>query len=254
MSGSHPLRDAALALSLLTVVPTGISWPKVGRVAVAGWFPVVGFALGGLAWAATRFVPATFLAEKSYLVAVALVVWFAVVSRFLHHDGLADVADAWWGASTPERRLEIMRDTATGAFGATALALCVVVQVVSLGEVLEARGLWVLLVVPTLARLAATFAAWLGKPAREGGLGRSVMGGPDVFSGGVAALVVSAVLVIGWNAAGLVGIAFVAAGIVASLVIPHLIASRMGGVTGDVMGASVIVVETLLLFSAGVIA
>jgi cobalamin synthase len=66
------------------------------------------------------------------------------------------------------------------------------------------------------------------------------------------ALVVCAILA--WSFGGATGLGLVVLGIILALVVPHLLSARMGGVTGDVMGASVLIVETLLLLTAGVIA
>lgn len=253
MQRPRPLRDAALALSLLTLVPTGMRWPAGVRTGVAGWFPAIGLVLGGIVTGGLLLVPETFLESQPLLAAALVVTVFALLTRFLHHDGLADVADAWWGGATPQRRLEIMSDSATGAFGVTALVLTGALQVTAIGALLSAGALAPLLVAPAVARFAATCAAWLGKPAKDGGLGRSVMGRPDVISAFATFAVLGGATWLGWSVAGVAGLAFLAVGVILALAVPHLIASRMGGVTGDVMGASVLVVETGLYVLAAIV-
>lgn len=247
---THPLRDAGLAVALLTVVPVGVRWPEKGRVDVAGWFPLVGLGLGGLTYGALLLARPYADAGRASLIAALLVAALALVTRFIHHDGLADTADAWWGGATPERRLAIMSDSATGAFGATAVALAVVIHVAAFAALLDGGLLVATLIAPVAGRFAATCAAWLGSPAREGGLGRSVMRRPTVFGLFVAALTLAAVGAVAWMLGGRAALALLTFGLVAALGVPHVIAGRMGGVTGDVMGASVIVVETLVLAAA----
>lgn len=245
------LGDAAKAVSLLTIVPVSAGEWREPRPGVAAWFAFVGLALGATAWAFLYVLAIAGLGARAGLVSAALVVsGWAMLTRFLHWDGLADVADGLWGGATQERRLEIMRDSAIGAFGATAIALVVLVQVGAVASVAMSHRLEILLVVPALGRLAATCGAWLGTPARPDGLARLIIGrpgpGPMVVSAG-AVSVCAAVLYV---SLGLWGVAFSFLGVLCALVVPHLLSSKIGGVTGDIMGASVLVCETILLVVA----
>ncbi len=247
------LSDLRRAVELITVVPAGAQWPGGERTGVAGWFPLVGLGIGALSWGGVHLIEyAGWYGEAAMAFAAVIVAFQAWFTRMLHFDGLGDVADAWWGGASVERRLEIMKDSALGSFGVTAISIVVALQVTSIGDFLSGMHQLPLLLVPALARLAATFSAWLGRPAREGGLGRSVMGRPGAaeIAATVAVIVVCAGA--GWLALGIWGVGFVALGVGAALVVAHLIALRMGGVTGDVMGASVLVVETVLYLIAAI--
>ena len=183
-----------------------------------------------------------------------MVTLWALVTRLLHWDGLADVADGYWGSHESNRRLEIMSDSHTGAFGATAVSLVAVIEVTAIGSFLVSHQSPVL-VVPVVARFAATAAAWLGKPARPDGLGRSVMGRPTVTrtrrmrgsAGGLACRTLGWYRVhrrcLGWRWA-----------CCWHLGVPHVLALRFGGVTGDVMGASVLITEALLFVAFAMVA
>lgn len=247
----NPVRDAALAVSLLTVVPTPAQWTDEGPRDVAGWFPAVGLLIGGVAWGLGRAAVLLGLnAAHPAVVAALLLLVTALLTRFLHYDGLADVADAWWGGADVPRRLEIMKDSATGAFGVTAVAFAIVIATVAVSDIVESGVIWPLLVIPALSRSAATFAAWLGSPARDGGLGRSVMTRPGIAGMLPFGAVVAGVCAFCWLSGGVVGLALAGIGVVAALVTPHLVSARFGGVTGDVMGASTLIVETFLFFVA----
>jgi len=222
----------------------------------------VGLVLGGvvlalLSLANTASVVTSdgrFLARASFVLAVSVVAVLALLSRFLHWDGLADVGDAWWGGATRERRLEIMGDSSVGAFGLTTVLLVALLQVASITALLAHVGFAIaLFAAPVFARMAATFGAWLGTPARPGGLGATVTGRPrlaDILIATAVLGIAAASMGYEHGTAGLVwsGLAFVV-----SAVVPHLCALRFGGVTGDVLGASVLITETVVLLAAALV-
>lgn len=253
MGRPHPIRDAGLAITLLTAVPLAVSPPDAEGTDAAGWFPAVGLVLGGIVWGALHLLLRMGWTGSGYLVVGALIMAFwAAATRMLHWDGLADVGDAYWGGHTPERRLEIMADSHVGAFGVATLVLVGLLDFAAISTVAANHQL-PFLVIPVFARLAATFAAWFGRPARPGGLGSSAMGRPRVAAIVPATLVVGPVLVVLWmverHQVWWLGLLC----ILVALAVPHLLSKRFGGVTGDVMGASVLVTEALLFVAFAVL-
>lgn len=250
------LRDMRAALGLLSVIPVRHAEGDAPTPRAAAWFPVVGLVLGGLVYAVVRVLllanavwgHGRILERAGVLVAVAVVALQAALTRLLHWDGLADLADAWWGGHTSERRLEIMGDSSVGAFGVATVVLVMLAQVGAIAAIVSMPvSLLVLVAAPVFGRMGATFGAWLGRPARPGGLGAAVVGAPGL--GGLAVAgsalgVAGALMLHGYGTMGLVwsAIAFMVAAAV-----PHVCASRVGGVTGDVLGASVVLVEMLTL-------
>lgn len=232
------LRDFALALAQLTGLPLDVPWPEDRTPQIAAWYPFIGLGLGlvmALTAALVRLIGVPEIA------AIAAVVVTGVATRLLHWDGVADVVDAWF--APPERRLDVMKDTRTGAFAAFGVAAALLAYVAAVTPLVRAHSLvpWSLVLLPFFGRLAATFSAWLGKPARTSGLGASVVGRPTVagFVVGVIGIGVGAgaVLISGvppWTGG---------VGIVLALVVPHLVSMRFGGVTGDTIGASVVATE-----------
>jgi adenosylcobinamide-GDP ribazoletransferase len=246
----HPIHDAALALSLLSVVPTRAVLDECSSPQVAAWFPAVGALFGLIGYAIVHLAAWLHVETRvSYLVAAIIVVAWALFGRLLHWDGLADVADGFWGGATREHRLEIMTDSRTGAFGATAVTFMAIIEVMAIGAIIDRPHELVVLLVPIMARFSATAAAWLGTPARPGGLGRSVIGRPNVLSVLIAVAPLACVVTLMWKGYDLPGLLLAIFGLVAAFAVPHILASRFGGVTGDVMGASVLITETLI-FSA----
>lgn len=251
---NRPLRDASLALSLLTALPTSTRWPEGEQTGAAAWFPVVGLILGSFGWVAVHALEfAGWDGRASLVVGALIVAMWAGATRMLHWDGLADYSDGLWGGSTPEERLAIMADVHTGAFGATAVVIVALVETGSVASILSGDHEMPILLIPAFARMSASCAAWLGRPARPSGLGRSVMGPPTPFDVVMAAGVVgSSVALLYWGF-GVSGAVIGLVGIVLALGVPHVLAKPTGGVTGDVMGAGVLVCEALLFASAALL-
>jgi adenosylcobinamide-GDP ribazoletransferase len=249
---SHPFRDAALAFTLLTVIPLRVRWPDGERPDVAGYFPVVGVLLGAFGYT-LLYAPVTLAVPfagqalpHSLLIAALLITAWALLTRMLHWDGLADVADAYWGAHDHRRRLEIMGDSHVGAFGVTSLVLVALVQVAAVSVLITEGALLAIAVIPVLGRYAAVFGSWLGAPAKETGLGAAVAGRPRPASAIAAAGVLATTAALAWGA-GTAALPAVVACVVIALGVPHVLASRFGGITGDVLGASVLLTETASL-------
>jgi len=208
------------------------------------WFPLVGAALGGAAaltgWAVSLVLPAT-------VAGLAAVATGAVLTGGLHLDGLADTADGY-GGRTRERALAIMRDHAVGSYGVVAVVLDVGLRAAATAALLgRQRGVLALVAAGALSRAAsAGLGALLPNARPEGG-----QAGLLVDSGraraGLAAAVGAAVaaLCLGWR--GLAGALLAAA--VAALWGRHCL-RRLGGVTGDTLGAVSEAVEVLVLLLA----
>ena len=114
------LDEARLALMLLTRLPVGRLKDPVPSLAEARWaYPLVGLVIGAIAWVAHHGALMLGLGPlPAALVALGAMV---LVTGALHHDGLADFADGLGGGRDPDHRLEIMRDSRIGSYGALAL-------------------------------------------------------------------------------------------------------------------------------------
>jgi adenosylcobinamide-GDP ribazoletransferase len=198
------------------------------------WFPVVGAgigaALGGVWWVAGELWP-------PLVAAAVVVVADLALTGLLHLDGLADTADGLLPHLPRERRLDVMAAPDVGAFGvgiagATLLLRWSALAVLRPDPALLA-GLWC--GSRTLMATVATTVPY----AREEGLATAFLGGLWTWPVAVFGAIVAAVLA-GWAAAGvLVGLAVVA-----------LAKRRIGGFTGDVLGAAGVVGETAGLLVA----
>ena len=199
--------------------------------------PFIGAGVGlaaGLVFAIVRGVTG----GPGWLAGVLAVGAAVLITRALHEDGLADTADGLGPhALEPARRLEIMRDSRNGTFGVLALALSVLIKVACLAQFSGATGLVVLIAAHALSRSVLAYPLLAFSPIHADGLGAQA-GKPtdnDVWLTIAigAALAFLLLLGKGFFAALFTPLIAVGAGIFAS----HWIAKRIGGYTGDTLGA-----------------
>lgn len=239
---------ARLAVGLLTVAPVGhVRSDRPTARAALLLAPIVGLALGSIAWAVGAVVDAT--GGGPVLAAVAAVATLAVATRALHLDGLADLADGLGSGRPADEALAIMRRSDAGPFGVVTLVLVLLTQVAALAQAWEV-GLAApaLLVGCGTGRLALLWSCRPSVPAaRPDGLGALVAGVVPVPA--AALLTATAVLgaaALGWSVGGqeLACALAVLVGLVAGALLLHRAVRRLGGVTGDVLGAVVEVATT----------
>lgn len=231
------MRGLILAIQFLTRLPTpALADFKADELACAAvWFPLVGGLLGlfiaGALWLGARVDP--------WLGALCgLLVWVGLTGA-LHLDGLADLADAL-GASHRDRQrfLAILDDPHLGVFGATALMLQLLSKLVLLMLLAQTGPIWALPLIPAWARLGPLL--WARLPALKPGMGERFawhVGRRDIAlwlmllaaaSLGVVELLVAPLLLLAWRA---------------------YLKAKLGGMTGDALGAGVEWVESGLLLA-----
>ncbi|OEU88664.1 CMP-binding protein [Streptomyces abyssalis] len=237
------------ALGTLTVLPVGVPrWDRGSARRGMEWAPFVGL-LVGLTAAATGLL-ALLLGTSSLLAAVISVAVPAVLTRALHLDGLADVADGLGSAKPAGEALRVMKRSDIGPFGVLTLVLVLLAQVAVVNELYGeggwAQGALAVVVSCVVARTALTLAARSGVPAaRPDGLGALVA---DTVPVRTAVLVAAGVAVVSaalgavvnwWNPLfGAVSYLFaVVLGLAAAELLLRHCRRRLGGVTGDVFGA-----------------
>lgn len=254
-TGVGGLGDAVrLAVGTLTVLP--VRAPRVDR-AVAGramvLAPLVGLVLalpaGGLLDVAGS------LGLGPLLAAALTVGLLAVLTRGMHLDGLADTADGLGSGRPAADALEIMRRGDVGPFGVVTLVITLLVQVAALAQlVTQGRGVLGLGLALVFSRLVLPLACSRGVPAaRSGGLGATVAGSVSRPMALVAVLLafvpLLVLLVLRVDVALGLGAA-APCGLIAALALGWHAVRRLGGITGDVLGAFVEVTFTATLVAA----
>lgn len=232
------------AIQFLTRVPVRLSAPA-DHARVVPWFPIVGALIGATVGAVA--------AGLSELVPVAVAAAVAVMTGLLitgafHEDGLADIADAFGGGWTVERRLEILKDPRHGTYGVAALSGSIVLRVVCAASITSPAAVFVAFVgAHSIGRAAAVVAMKSAPPAVESGLGVTAATSlePLPTSVGLAAGFGLVALVAGWWV-----LPFVGAAILGTAAVVVLAVRKIGGIAGDVLGAVEQIVECLVLVVA----
>jgi adenosylcobinamide-GDP ribazoletransferase len=232
------MRGFRAALAVLTRLPAGKLELADFRTA-PGWFPAVGLMIG----AAQAVVMAVVLSVWGpWLAALAALATGILLTGALHEDGLADTADALGSPRSAERALEIMRDSRIGAYGTLALILTLGAQVLALGGLAAGVGAGpqaALAVVVAAGLSRAPMAALLriGPYLRATGAA-SGMTGPwprgGVLAGGLALGAAAGLALWGLGGAALGGGAGL---VIAATGVGVWARRRLGGITGDVLGA-----------------
>ncbi|MGY1608190.1 adenosylcobinamide-GDP ribazoletransferase [Geodermatophilus sp. SYSU D00700] len=241
------------SVALLTVVRV----PAAGTTSTRGvlpWAPLVGLALGGVA-AGVGVLGARLVSPAAGAVlALAVLAW---LTRALHLDGLADTTDGLGPLRGRERALQVMHRGDVGPFGVVTLVLVLLLQAAAAAALLADGGgwtaLWTAVVVARLA-MARTGLARV-RVAEGSALGRAVAGTVSApWLAGWVVLVLAGAAAAGWATAGPAAAAALTGAAVAGLVAAELVraraTARLGGVTGDVMGAMGEAAATVVLLVA----
>lgn len=223
--------------------------PDFSRIAWA--VPVAGLIIGMMG----GLVGATaILAGLSPMIAASLTLaTLVIITGCFHEDGLADACDGLWGGMTPERRLEIMKDSRIGAYGAAGLALSFLIRFAALTELFRLMGPFAGIAIPAVAsfsRAISLIPAALLKPAATKGLaalapmpGKKALILP-LLIGGMAFGGTSMLL----DVAPALWMAIVPLALVLTLAI-SLMHRKIGGFTGDLLGATQQLAEMALLLT-----
>ncbi|HEY3064528.1 MAG TPA: adenosylcobinamide-GDP ribazoletransferase [Methylomirabilota bacterium] len=232
------------AARYLTIVPLpgGSGAPLTGLGAAAPWFPVIGLLIGILLVAVDRLTTRLFPVLLSALLTVTA---WKLLTGGLHLDGLADCLDGLLGRDSGHR-LAIMRDSRIGAFGAIGLILFLLLELAAVAELPSPARWETLLAAPAIARAAPPLLARLFPSARTEGMG--VVFGRDVaaWAPAVALLLALATAVASLGVAGVVATAVAT---LAAVALGRFFTTRLGGTTGDVLGAAVEMAELSVLLT-----
>jgi len=234
------MRHLRIAFGLMTTLPFKLpeDWSAGDSGRASVWYPLVGLVIGGLTWLTWK--GAMLLFPPLIAGVIALIVWVALTGG-LHLDGLADCCDGLLVSASVERRLEIMKDPRVGAFGVIGLILVLFLKATALASLTPVSSFGIL--------LAASLARWCILPAgflplaRPSGMGADFASGfrhSFIFWGAIIPLAIAILL-------GTRGVLSGLAGISAASLTLWFAKSRIGGVTGDVFGMIVEVVETVVL-------
>ncbi|MBU0910398.1 MAG: adenosylcobinamide-GDP ribazoletransferase [Proteobacteria bacterium] len=243
------IRSIAVAISFLTIIPVKLTCVTQEDIAKSGaFFPLTGWIIGMAMACCGWLMLAAGLAPLA--AAVLLVAFEAWLTRGLHLDGVADLFDGMGGSFEAEKRLAIMKDSATGAFGVVGIVVVLLLKTAGLSTLLTFVQTWqdlstfVLFIciafVPAASRWAMMTLAWKSRYPRKNGTGQMFVGHITVKEILIGFLFLLPVLAaVSSQTRILIGIAAVFyVTMVPSFWLRYRAHELLGGVTGDVLGAS----------------
>ena len=236
------MKSLFAALSFLSILPVPQSWTGESKELARSlkFFPFAGLIMGAIA-AGSVWVFGLWLPQS--VVAAITVVLMAVMTRGLHLDGLADTADGFWSVSDRQRTLEIMKDSFIGAMGVTAIASILLLKfagLMTIGEDMLWRG--VLLMVLSGRCMMVLPISLFPYARKEGGLGKLFYEKKSYLN---VIWSILTVLIAGWFLLGIAGVVAGVASVMVTVGFGFYCKWKIGGVTGDTIGATCEIVEVV---------
>jgi len=238
-----PMNSFFIALQLLTIIPISHNYTATDKQLGYSslFYPVIGLLLGCLLAVSASLISALPVQIAATLI---LILW-VLFTGGLHLDGLADCADAWVGGfASKQRSLEIMKDPASGPIAVVILVLVLLLKWSIINTILQQQSYYILLLTPMLGRLAILLLMQSTNYIRSSGMAEKLVSNLP----GTAIKILSLIcLLTGFYSLGIWAIVFMLAVL---LIIAYQAKKRLGGVTGDVYGAAVELVEVSVLLGA----
>lgn len=244
----EPSNGFLAAIAFLTRVPMRARLGPDALSGALGWFPLVGSLVG---LAAAGAYAAAYPWMPSLLAATIAVTLGILVTGAFHEDGLADTADALGSGAEGLRAIQVMRDPRLGTYGTLALVVSVGWRVLAVGSLAPGEALAGLIAAHALGRLVSVAMMAATPAAVTDGLGSS--GVAQVTPGGISLAALFglslSIAAFGWWAVPALLLAFIA-----TWALRAPARRRIGGVTGDVLGAAEQLTEMTTLGVAAVAA
>lgn len=235
--------DLPAALGLLTRLPVTVDGTRaMDRGAASAWaYPLVGVVLGVILAAATSVM--LWIGIPSGIAAGLVLAGAVIMTGAMHEDGLADSADGLWGGWDKARRLAIMKDSHIGVYGVCAVGLSLLLRWLALVVIVSMGAYWVAFIAAGAVSRAAMVVLMAILPnARDGGLSRSV-GRPSSAAVWLAvAIAIGVALLCGYPW-------IIVTATVAALCCGAIARAKIGGQTGDILGATQQVTEIVALIT-----
>jgi len=235
------------AFQFLTISPTIIkrmfTSQEMGRA--VGWFPLVGVVLGFLLYSVNY--TARLILPVSVSAAITLFAWI-IFTRAFHLDGFMDTCDGLFGGWTPERRLEIMKDSRMGAFGVVGGFLVLLTEYTALQSSVNLFP--ALMLSTTLGRWASPLVIYAFPYAREDGLGIEMKRNVSIREVILATLIAA---ITAWFVTGWTGLVIMFGAAVVGFLVAFYAMRLLSGLTGDIYGTVTTLVEMLVLVAFTII-
>lgn len=236
------LESIVVAFQFLTrlYLPINVEWDTANLRRSVMWFGLVGAFIGAiLAGAMTIFNRFDLIPAVAAI--IILLIWIFITGG-MHIDGISDMADGFFSMRDKEKTLEIMKDSHVGAFGVITIVFLLLIKFEMLKEfIIIEKNVWLLILPPTIARIAAGLVLSFYETTKKSGLGYTFHSSdPRIFwaIGFIVTLIISSIL----NIKSLI---FIGIAILASNLMAIWAKKKIGGLNGDIYGAIVETVEVI---------
>lgn len=236
------LESIVVAFQFLTrlYLPINVEWDTANLRRSLMWFGLVGAFIGViLAGAMTLFNRFNVIPAVSGI--IILIIWIFITGG-THIDGISDMADGFFSMRDKEKTLEIMKDSHVGAFGVITIVFLLLIKFEMLKEfIIIEKNVWLLILPPTIARIAAGLVLSFYETTKKIGLGYTFHSSdPRIFwaIGFIVTLIISSIL----NIKSLI---FIGIAILVSNLMALWAKKKIGGLNGDIYGAIVETVEVI---------
>ena len=221
-------------------IPVNVEYDEKKLGKSIKYFPLVGAIIGVFLFAVNFF--AGKITRNRQIIAITLIIAEILITGLIHIDGLADTADGLLSYAKKEKMLEIMKDSRIGTNGTVALILYFIAKFVFLSQVKSGY----LFLYPIISRLSTSMNAGLGEYARKGGMSNGIIE-QNGEKEAIISIVVTALLSFGIMR--MKGLAVLFLAIIFILWFMKNVKGKIGGITGDTMGASLELTTLLVLFT-----
>ena len=243
-----------IALSFFTIIPIikHYEWTKARIRFIPIMLPIIGALIGSIIYGSHWLLNRTPL--SSLTISFIMVILLLIVTGGLHHDGLMDVSDAFFSRSTTiERRLEIMKDSYVGAFGVITLVVYMGLLWMTFYEIREGIKPLLFIFIPILSRLMIGMMFYYYPYARKNGI--AILFGVAIVKKDrwmmLAFIMVISLLM--YDLLNIKGLILMGVSLISVFLYRFYVIKHFGGMTGDLQGAFLLILELLLYMVAGFI-
>lgn len=214
------------------------------------WFPIVGLMIGMSLFITATVIQNTTDSRFIPIIAAAVVLGGALLTRGMHLDGLADWADGFWGGMQREKVLEIMKDSCIGSYGAIALISIILIKWICITQLLQSKaGIWIVTATIISRTIQVNLATRYPYARTTNGTGAPFIKNSDKSHAVIAAAIAAISLAILMHSF-IKPLTAITLGWIISILIGNWSRRRIGGITGDVIGAASELTETAILILA----
>ena len=234
-----------LALQFLTVIPIRVR--EAGEKQIASsviYFPLAGLLLGSFLAALNLLL--TYLDFSYVALNIILVVALAIITGGMHLDGLSDTADAFLSGKPKEEMLNIMRDSHAGVMGVLSLVSVLLLKIALLSSMTGQSRIAALIMMCVFSRWSAVLVMFCFSYARDEGKAGVFMRGMNLKVFILSSVIVVICAALAWQIAALIVLLIIAG---CAYGFGKFATKRIGGITGDTLGAGIELTEIITLLS-----